>query len=283
MCCIKAQDERIYSRALYWHNLHSTLPKTDEYMEKEFSIEELICLHLLKYRYSDICNKDKPELRKMITQCSATFAKAKMIIEKQKEAGIDTFPYYAEDNPASFIQIGTEAPAVIYLSGNKDLLYQKEHSIAIIGSRNADPIGCDIAYQLARKYALQKYIIVSGLALGCDAAAHQGCVDASGKTIAVVASGLNIVYPKVNTPLQQEILNKNGLILSEQPFGIKANPTRLFARNRLQVALSQKVIVVQCALKSGTMNTVRFAQRYGCEIYAVAYRQYNECNAGNEL
>lgn len=63
---------------------------------------------------------------------------------------------------------------------------------------------------------------------------------------------------------------------------MKANPTRLFARNRLQAALSQKVIVVQCAMKSGTMNTVRFAQKYGCKIYAVAYKQYNECNAGNE-
>lgn len=251
-------------------------------MEKEFSIEELICLHLLKCRYADICSKVESELRKMITQCPATFAKAKIIIEKQKEAGIDTIPYYAEDYPASFTRIGTEAPTVIYLSGNKDLLYQKENSIAIIGSRNADPIGCDMAYQLARMYALRGNIIVSGLALGCDAAAHQGCVDANGKTVAVVASGLNIVYPKVNAPLQQEIINKGGLILSEQPFGMKANPTRLFARSRLQAALSQRVIVVQCALKSGTMNTVRFAQRYGCEICAVAYRQYNECNAGNE-
>lgn len=172
-------------------------------MEKKFSIEELICLHLLRFRYSDICSKDEQELRKMITQSSVTLAKAKMIIEKQKEAGIDTISYYAEDYPAPFTRIGTEAPTVIYLSGNKDLLYQKENSVAVIGARNADSIGCDIAYQLARKYALRGNIIVSGLALGCDAAAHQGCIDANGKTVAVVASGLNIVYPKVNTSLQQ--------------------------------------------------------------------------------
>lgn len=125
-------------------------------------------------------------------------------------------------------------------------------------------------------------VIVSGLALGCDSSAHQGCIDANGKTIAVVASGLNIVHPKANESLQKEIINKGGLIISEQPFGVKANPVRLYARNRLQAALVQKVIVVQCAVKSGTMNTVYFAHKYGCKIYAVAYGQYDKHNAGNE-
>lgn len=102
------------------------------------------------------------------------------------------------------------------------------------------------------------------------------------KTIAVVASGLNIVHPKANEFLQQEIIDKGGLIISEQPFGVKANPARLYARNRLQAALAQKVIVVQCAVESGTMNTVYFAHKYGCKVYAVAYGQYDEHNAGNE-
>lgn len=250
-------------------------------MEKRFSIEELICLHLLRCRYADICSKNEQELRETIALHPAIFAKAKMILEKQQEVGVCIIPYYAEDYPASFAKIGTEAPTLIHLLGNKELLYH-ENPIAIIGSRNADEAGCDIAYQLAKSYALKGNIIVSGLALGCDTAAHQGCIDANGKTIAVVASGLDIVYPKVNEFLQHEIINKGGLIISEQPFGVKANPARLYARNRLQAALARKVIVVQCAVKSGTMNTVHFAYKYGHKVYAVAYGQYDEHNAGNE-
>ena len=255
--------------------------KKDENMGNRFSIEELTCLHLLRCHYADICSKEERELREIIALHPATFAKAKMICEKQKEAGVCVIPYYADDYPVLFAKIGVEAPALIHLLGNKELLYN-ENSIAIIGSRNADDVGCDIAYQLAKDYALKGNIIVSGLALGCDTAAHQGCVDANGKTIAVVASGLNIVHPKANEFLQQEIIDKGGLIISEQPFGVKANPARLYARNRLQAALAQKVIVVQCAVKSGTMNTVHFAHKYGCKIYAVAYGQYDAHNAGNE-
>ena len=107
------------------------------------------------------------------------------------------------------------------------------------------------------------------------------CIDANGKTIAVVASGLNIVHPKANESLQKEIINKGGLIISEQPlawkpilYGICPQPTAS--------SFGTKVIVVQCAVKSGTMNTVYFAHKYGCKIYAVAYGQYDKHNAGNE-
>lgn len=250
-------------------------------MEKRFSIEELTCLHLLRYRYADICSRNEQELREIITLHPATFAKAKVILEKQEEADVCVIPYYAKDYPASFTKIGIEAPMIIHLLGNKELLYD-ENSVAIIGSRTTDGNGFNMAYHLAQKYALKGNTIVSGLALGCDSAAHQGCIDANGKTVAIVASGLNITYPKMNVSLQKEIISKGGLIISEQPFGVKANPTRLYARNRLQAALAQKIIVVQCPIKSGTMNTVYFAHKYGCKIYAVAYSQYDEHNAGNE-
>ena len=183
-------------------------------MGNRFSIEELTCLHLLRCHHADICSKEERELRETIALHPTTLSKAKMILERQKEAGICVIPYYADDYPVSFAKIGAEAPALIHLLGDKELLY--------------------------------------------------------------------IVHPKANISLQREIINKGGLIISEQPFGVKANPTRLYARNRLQAALAQKVIVVQCAVKSGTMNTVYFAHKYGCKIYAVAYGQYDKHNAGNE-
>lgn len=99
------------------------------------------------------------------------------------------------------------------------------------------------AYEFGKRFAEEGNIIVSGLALGCDKAAHDGCLDAGGKTIAIVASGFNIIHPKENSSLQQLILDNGGLVLSEHPLGIKANPSRLIARTRLQAALSEAVIL----------------------------------------
>ena len=134
--------------------------------------------------------------------------------------------------------IGNDCPDRIYVMGNIDLLKSK-HKVAIIGSRKATRAGISKAYDLGLEYAKNGYVVVSGLALGCDAAAHRGCMAGGAGTIAIVATGLDLVHPRENIPLQEEILRKGGLILSEQPLGIKANPKRLVARNRLQAALSQ--------------------------------------------
>ena len=165
--------------------------------------------------------------------------------------------------------------------GNLDLL-KREHLVAIIGSRKATRTGNSKAYNLGISYAKKGYVVVSGLALGCDASAHRGCMDADGGTIAIVATGLNLVHPRENIPLQEEILRKGGLILSEQPLGVKANPTRLVARNRLQAALSEEVIVAECPKHSGTMHTVRFAQKYGKKVKAARLPYDKEENSGNK-
>ena len=169
--------------------------------------------------------------------------------------------------PEAFKAIGEDCPERIYAMGNLDLL-KREHMVAIIGSRKATRTGNSKAYDLGISYAKKGYVVVSGLALGCDASAHRGCMAADGGTIAIVATGLNLVHPRENIPLQEEILRKGGLILSEQPLGVKANPTRLVSRNRLQAALSEEVIVAECPKHSGTMHTVRFAQKYGKKVKA---------------
>lgn len=162
--------------------------------------------------------------------------------------------------------------------------------MTIIGARAADADGLDASYRFARQIGGQGHVVVSGLALGCDTAAHRGCLDADGQTVAIVASGLDITHPKVNWTLQEEIVAKGGVIVSEHPFGVKANPTRLVARCRMQVALTQSVIVAQCPIISGTMYAVRFAQEYdgdffGWEndIYAVEYDTWDELNSGNKF
>ena len=183
--------------------------------------------------------------------------------------------------PESFRAIGEDCPERIYVMGNLDLL-KSEHMVAIIGSRKATRAGNSKAYELGLNYAKKGYVVVSGLALGCDAAAHRGCMAGNGGTIAIVASGLDIVHPYENIPLQEEILRKGGLVLSEQPLGAKANPTRLVARNRLQAALSEEVVVAECPVHSGTMHTVRYAQKYGKTIKAAKFPYDKEENSGNK-
>ena len=183
--------------------------------------------------------------------------------------------------PEAFKAIGEDCPERIYAMGNLDLL-KREHLVAIIGSRKATRTGNSKAYNLGISYAKKGYVVVSGLALGCDASAHRGCMDADGGTIAIVATGLNLVHPRENIPLQEEILRKGGLILSEQPLGVKANPTRLVARNRLQAALSEEIVVAECPEHSGTMHTVRFAQKYGKKVKAARLPYDKEENSGNK-
>lgn len=183
--------------------------------------------------------------------------------------------------PEAFRAIGKDCPERIYAMGNLDLL-KSEHIVAIIGSRKATRAGNSKAYELGMNYAKKGYVVVSGLALGCDAAAHRGCMAGDSGTIAIVATGLDKVHPYENIPLQEEILRNGGLILSEQPLGIKANPTRLVARNRLQAALSEEVAVAECPVHSGTMHTVRFAQKYGKVIKAANFPYNKEENSGNK-
>ena len=228
-------------------------------------------------------------LKAVVSKSTSELDKAKRILDRQAKAGVVTIPYYAETYPRHFRNLGMDPPPLIHVLGNEELL-NREDNVAIIGARAADKEGLDMAYRLANQIGKQGHVVISGLALGCDTAAHRGCLDADGQTIAVVASGLDITHPKVNKLLQDEIVAKGGTILSEHPFGVKANPTRLVARCRMQVVLTQSIIVAQCPIISGTMYAVRFAQEYDgdCfgwenDIYAIQYDTQNELNSGNKF
>lgn len=248
------------------------------------SVEELLCLQLLGYSSKQLYEDMEGERYSLKETASMSIRE----LDKAK-AGVVTIPYYSEAYPHHFRHLREDAPPLIHVLGNKDLP-NREDNVAIIGARAADKDGLDMAYGLAKQMGEQGHIVISGLALGCDTAAHRGCLDVGGQTIAVVASGLDITHPKVNKSLQDEIIAKGGTILSEHPFGVKANPTRLVARCRMQVVLTQSVIVAQCPIISGTMYAVRFAQEYhgvsfGWEnnVYSVQYDTQNELNSGNKF
>lgn len=163
-----------------------------------------------------------------------------------------------------------DAPFRLYALGDIRLLRKAplfRQRVAIIGSRTPDEQGVDAAYRLGQYHSSE--IVVSGLAIGIDTATHRGCIDAGGDTIAVVGTGLDRVHPKENKILQENILDSSGLILSEQPNGTKASPRTLVARTRIQMALADKIVVVECERESGTMHAVRFAQKFGKPIFAL--------------
>ena len=205
-------------------------------------------------------------------------ARARRILCAQKDAGVGTLSCFDADYPKSLSEIPDFPPLIHYLGD--PALFLEPGQVAVIGVSKADRQGCEAAWKLGYEFGKER-VVVSGLAAGCDTAVHRGCMKAGGRTVAVVATGLDLVFPRESAALQEEILRNGGAVLSEQPFGAEATPKRLVARNRLQAALVDTVIVAQCPERSGTLYTVEFAQRYRKEVKAWRFAARNEANAGN--
>lgn len=252
-------------------------------MEK-LNIDEVLVLKWKGLTPTKIQQTDLPAFDRLYEEDPDEFDrlidKANAIFDRQEKLGIKTLTIQDDRYPAKLRSIGNDAPALIYCRGNTDLL-NREKAVAIIGARAADKEGLTAAYKLGKEYAEQGNVVVSGLALGCDTSAHNGCLDAGGETIAIVGSGLDIIHPRESVPLQRRILEHGGLILSEQLIGWKANPTSLVARNRLQAALSDATILAQCPVQSGSMHTMRFARQYHRKCFAVDFLKATEANGGN--
>lgn len=251
----------------------------------KLNIDEVMALQLLRLSTKKIMKTDLEAFDRLYAvnpELEGYIDKANDILDRQEEMGIVSISCQDSNFPKRLLAIGDDCPAVIHCKGNLDLL-KTAKAVAVIGARAADKEGNEKAYQLGKEYAENGYVIVSGLALGCDASAHRGCLDANGDTIAIVASGLDITHPRENKPLQDAILENGGLLLSEQVIGVKANPTRLVARNRLQAALSEAVILAQCPAQSGSLHTMRFARQYRRRSLAATFPHRNHFNKGNYL
>jgi len=160
-----------------------------------------------------------------------------------------------------------DPPLLLFVQGNIQLLNTKQ--LAIVGSRFASPKGREIAFDMAKQLAEPLFTITSGLALGIDAAAHNGALNSSGATIAVVATGLDKVYPARHRDLATRIINSNGAIVSEFLPGTAPKAGHFPKRNRLISGLSYGVLVVEAALKSGSLITARCALEQNREVFAV--------------
>ncbi len=181
-------------------------------------------------------------------------------------AGISCVTLDDAEYPSRLRQI-YDPPVVLYVRGNIEVLSLP--GIAVIGTRHPTPYGIGMAERLACDLAARNVAIISGLARGVDTAAHRGAVSAKGKTVAVFGTGVDVVYPKENSRLADQILSVGGALISEFPLGTFAAPQNFPIRNRIISGMSFGVLVVEAAEYSGTRITARCALEQNREVFAV--------------
>lgn len=176
---------------------------------------------------------------------------------------------FLDDEYPILLKLSSDPPAIIYYQG--DLSYVNTmDAVAIIGTREPSAFGAKIAHKLGDSFAKRGFVDVSGLAIGCDTEGHKGCLNAGGKTIAVLAGGLDSIYPAVNKGLAKEIVEKGGALLSEYPPHSTVYRGAFVERDRIQAALSCGVMVIETREQGGTLHAVRYSEEY--ERLAACFR-----------
>ena len=196
---------------------------------------------------------------------NAALAKADKILKINAEQDIHTALYCTINYPKNLMRIDNP-PAIIYYKGaNPNEGFDK--AIASIGTRKPTHFGFNAINYLIPQWVNEGFAIISGLALGVDRLSHIACLAENGKTIAVLAHGLDKVYPASNKKLAEQILLCGGILLSEYPIGTELTNFRFVRRNRLIVGLSKVTVAMECEENGGSMRSVRFAQKQNCPIF----------------
>ncbi|MBS0590899.1 MAG: DNA-protecting protein DprA, partial [Proteobacteria bacterium] len=170
-----------------------------------------------------------------------------------------------EDFPVLLREIGS-APAALFVIGDPAALWAPQ--LAIVGARSASAGGLANARAFARAFALAGNTVTSGLAEGIDGAAHAAALDAGGKTLAVLGTGIDLIYPRQHAELATRIV-ANGALVSEYPPGVPGHPKHFPRRNRIISGLSLGTLVIEASLKSGSLTTARYAAEQGREVFAL--------------
>lgn len=187
------------------------------------------------------------------------------IIKEWEENGINILTYHDTDYP-SYLKEIAQPPWVLYTIGNKELLQRP--ALAMVGTRNPTNYGKIVANRLAKELVDSGFVIVSGLARGIDSIAHSGALGSNGPTIAVLGSGVDVIYPSENKKLYHEIAAK-GLVISEYPPGTVPHPGYFPQRNRIISGLTYGTLIVEASTKSGSLITAQFALEQSREVFAV--------------
>jgi len=187
-------------------------------------------------------------------------------LEKLTGTNATVVTYHDEAYPERLREI-YDPPALLWARGDASLL--EKHALAVVGTRHPTPYGTGMAERLSRDLAARGLIILSGMARGIDTAAHRGALEAKRPTIAVWGTGIDVVYPKENKSLAEQIVATGGLILSELPLGTFPAPQNFPRRNRILSGMSVGVLVIEAGENSGTRVTARCALEQNREVFAV--------------
>ncbi len=187
-------------------------------------------------------------------------------LARAQEMGATVVSYSCAAYPERLKEI-YDPPPVLWVRGEAGLL--KRPSIAVVGTRHPSPYGAGMAEMLARDLAARRLLIVSGMARGIDSCAHKGALAARMPTLAVWGTGIDVVYPKENRKLAEEILATGGSIVSELPMGTFPAPQNFPRRNRILSGVSVAVLVVEASENSGTRVTARCAEEQNRDLFAV--------------
>lgn len=198
-------------------------------------------------------------------------------------AGIQAFSIHDADYPSRLRRI-PDPPAVLFVKGAINGLHS-QRIIAVVGTREPTPYGAKVARKAGQTAAHAGFTVVSGLAHGCDTFGHEGCLDAQGVGAAVMAHGLDRVYPAANRDLAERLLAQGGCLVSEYPLGVTPMRTAFAERDRIQSGLSDGVLVIETDVKGGTMHTVRFARDQGRALACIDHPEQwlkDEKTRGNQ-
>lgn len=186
---------------------------------------------------------------------------------------------FGEKNYPSLLKEIPDPPKKLYYRG--DFQNDVRPHLAIVGTRKATAAGLQLAKKFAKELAARGMVIVSGLAMGIDTAAHEGALEAKGKTIAVLGNGLDSIYPRQNEKLSNKILEVGGVILSEYEIGTPAYKDNFLQRNRIVSGLSLGILVIEAPTQSGALNTASHALEQNREVFVVPGPLNNENYLGS--
>lgn len=203
-----------------------------------------------------------------LAETIANFPVAKRLkreMDRIERLGVSVLTYRDDTYPRRLLTI-YDPPPVLYVRGT--LVASDDRAVAVVGSRVATRHGKTFAEQLARDLAVRGVTLVSGMARGIDSAAHRGALLGRGRTIAVLGSGVDVVYPSENRGLMDEIVS-HGAVVSEFPLGTEPYPSNFPRRNRIISGLAEGVVVVEATGRSGSLITANYALDQGREVFAV--------------
>ena len=230
--------------------------------KKEFLYEKLY-----KLEYS------KKKIDKIVSDIILSRQKTNLekLEQDLKNNNIKVLTFLDDMYPRRLLHI-YDFPIVLYIKGNENILNNK--SISIVGCRDATEYGIFIAKEISKSLSEKDIIVTSGLARGIDAYSHIGCILNKKPTIGVLGCGIDIIYPKENKKIYDEILINNGAIISEYYLGMGPRKENFPIRNRIVSGISDATVVVEAKIRSGSLITANIALEQGKEVYAVPREYY---------